>query len=110
MDMRKTCDQKKYAKWTVELILRNRERAREVYYLLTDFLGETNCSKSILKGEPSGMGNDTECDNQISDNAMLYKISILELLDAVGEGEREIVFLRQIYTIMKRHVEKEKNL
>ena len=33
-------EQKKYIEWILALILRNEERAREVYYLLVGFLGE----------------------------------------------------------------------
>ena len=107
MDTEKMCDQKKYVNWTVGLVLRNKERAREVYHLLVGFLSGADCRKENMEDELSRTGNDLKCVNHISDNAMLYKISILELLDAVAENEREIVFLRQIYTIMKKHIEKE---
>ena len=33
-------EQKKYIEWILALVLRNKERAREVYYLLVGFLGE----------------------------------------------------------------------
>lgn len=40
MNVEIMCDQAKYVKWIVGLVLRNKERAREVYYLLTGFLEE----------------------------------------------------------------------
>lgn len=110
MNVEIMCDQAKYVKWIVGLVLRNKERAREVYYLLVGFLNGQIAEKENIKDEISRMGDDLKCVNQISDNATLYKISILELLDTVAENEREIVFLRQVYTIIKKHIENGKKL
>lgn len=40
----------------------------------------------------------------IQEAHMEYKRRILKLLDEIGDDE--IVFLRQIYTIIKKHIEK----
>lgn len=39
---------------------------------------------------------------------MEYKRRILEMLDKIGEDD--IIFLRQIYTLIKRHIEKRKSM
>lgn len=33
-------EQKKYIEWILELVMRNKERVKEIYYLLIGFLGE----------------------------------------------------------------------
>lgn len=33
-------EQKKYIEWILELVMRNKERVKEIYYLLKGFLGE----------------------------------------------------------------------
>ncbi len=39
---------------------------------------------------------------------MNYKRAVLELLEQIGEDD--ILFLRQLYTIIKKHIEKRKSL
>lgn len=34
-------EQKQYIYWILKLVLRNKERAREVYYLISGFLGNS---------------------------------------------------------------------
>lgn len=59
------------------------------------FIGKGKCGKLKRKGEGK------------RGNYMNYKRAVMELLEQIGEDD--IIFLRQLYTIIKKHIDKRKS-